>query len=185
MTYNFMAEPLAVFLDRVASDAPAPGGGACAAVSVAMAAGLCAMAARFSAATVADAAEVAARADVLRNEVAALAAQDAEAYTQVLAAYQLPREPDAAGRRDRIRQMLSAAAEPPFAVATAAVEIGALARRLAAEGNPNLRGDAVTSRLLAAAGCRAAVELVGANLLPDDPRLERAHELADSWGEPA
>jgi formiminotetrahydrofolate cyclodeaminase len=121
----------------------------------------------------------------LRTEAAALAAQDAEAYTQVLAAYQLPRSPDAAGRRDRIRAALSAAAEPPLAVATAAVEIGTLARRLVDEGNPNLWGDAVTSRLLAAAGCRAAVELVGANLLPGDPRLERAKQLADSWDEPA
>jgi hypothetical protein len=61
------------------------------------------------------------------------------------------------------------------------VEVGRLARRLEAEGNPNLRGDAVTGRLLAEAGCRAAAELVAANLPEGAPRRERAEALADSW----
>lgn len=183
--YDFLSEPLSRFLDRVASDEPAPGGGACAAVAVAMAAGLAAMAARFSAATLSDAGEVAGRADRIRERVAALATQDAQAYTAVLAAYRLPRDGDADARRLRIREALSAAAEPPLAIAEAAVEVGVLARQLASEGNPNLHGDAVTSGLLAAAGCRAAVELVGANVHADDPRLDRAHELAASWTEPS
>ncbi len=179
--YAFLDEPLSRFLDRVANDEPAPGGGACAAVTVALAAGLCAMAARLSSATLPDADEVAERADAVRRAVEPLATKDAEAYTDVLNAFRLPREPDPQGRRNRIRASLSAAAEPPLAVAAAAVEVGHLASRLVAEGNPNLRGDAVTSRLLAAAGCRAAVELVAANLQPEDPRLERARQLAAGW----
>jgi formiminotetrahydrofolate cyclodeaminase len=181
MSYAFLEQPLSVFLDRVASEEPAPGGGACAAVTVGLAAGLCAMAARFSTATVADAATVVEQAEALRRRVQGLAQQDAEAYTQVLAAYRLPREPDPEGRRAQIRSALSAAAEPPLVVAEAAVEVGRLARRLEAEGNPNLRGDAVTGRLLAEAGCRAAVELVAANLPEDAPRRQRAEALADSW----
>lgn len=183
MTFAFLDEPLSVFLDRVASDEPAPGGGACAAVTVALAAGLCAMAARFSSATVSDAATVVERADALRRQAEGLVREDAEAYTDVLAAFQLPREPDAPGRRRRISAALSAAAEPPLAVAEVAVEVGVLARRIQAEGNPNLRGDAVTSRLLAEAGCRAAADLVAANLDEGEPRLRRARYLVDSWAE--
>lgn len=184
VSYAFLEQPLSVFLDRVASADPAPGGGACAAVTVGLAAGLCAMAARFSSATIPDAPALAERADALRRQVQALASEDAEAYTEVLRAFALPREPDPVARSAKIRATLSAAAEPPLAVAEAAVEVGVLARRLVAHGNPNLRGDALTSRLLAAAGCRAAVELVAANLVTDDPRLARARKLADSWPEP-
>jgi len=79
---------------------------------------------------------------------------------------------------------LSAAADPPLAVAEAGVAVGALALRLVTEGNPNLRGDALTAGLLAAAGCRAAATLVAANLADGDPRLERARRLAASWPEP-
>lgn len=182
MSVAFLDEPLQTFLDRVASDEPAPGGGACAAVTVGLAAGLCAMAARFSTATVADAGAVAERADDLRRTAAGLAGRDAEAYTEVLTAYRLPKDAD--GRKARIGAALSAAAEPPLAVAEAAVEVGALARRLEAEGNPNLRGDAVAGRLLAEAGCRAAVELVAANLAEGEPRLVRARALAGSWSQP-
>lgn len=183
MSYAFLDEPLSVFLDRVASDEPAPGGGACAAVTVGLAAGLCAMAARFSSTTVVDAATVVEQAEALRAQVQGMAQQDAEAYTKVLTAYQLPQSPDPQARRQSIEAALSAAAEPPLAVAEAAVEVARLARRLEAEGNPNLRGDAVTGRLLAEAGCRAAAELVAANLPEGAPRRVRAKALADSWAE--
>lgn len=185
MNHAFLDEPLSVFLDRVASDEPVPGGGACAAVTVGLAAGLCAMAARFSAATLPDADEVAEQADRLRRRVAGLAREDAEAYTLVLQALRLPKGQDVAARRAKIDAALSAAAEPPLAVAEAAVEIGVLARRLVAEGNPNLRGDAVTGRLLAEAGCRAAAELVAANLDESEPRLARARVLASAWQDPS
>lgn len=183
VSYGFLEQPLSVFLDRVASGEPAPGGGACAAVTVGLAAGLCAMAARFSSATVPDAAAVVDQAEALLEQVRGLAQQDAEAYTLVLRAYRLPKQPDPEVRRQQIEAALSAAADPPLAVAEAAVEVGRLARRLEAHGNPNLRGDAVTGRLLAEAGCRAAVELVGANLREGTPRQVRARALADSWAE--
>ena len=183
MSHAFLEQPLSVFLDRVASEEPAPGGGACAAVTVGLAAGLCAMAARFSTSTVADAATVVEQAEALRQRVQGLAEKDAEAYTQVLQAFALPRTPDPDARRQRITAALSAAAEPPLEVAEVAVDVGRLARRLEAEGNPNLRGDAVTGRLLAEAGCRAAVELVAANLPEGAPRREHAQALADSWAQ--
>ncbi len=80
------------FLDLLAARVPAPGGGGAAAVTGALAAGLVAMAARFSEAQLPAAADVAQQADRLRARAAGLADQDAAAYGAVLDAYKLPRD---------------------------------------------------------------------------------------------
>ncbi len=60
-----------------------------------------------------------------------------------------------------------------------AVPVAQIAARLAADGNPNLRGDAITGAVLAEAGARAAAVLVGINLAgaPEDDRPGRAARL--------
>jgi formiminotetrahydrofolate cyclodeaminase len=65
-------------------------------------------------------------------------------------------------------------------VAETGAEVAALAAAVAAEGNPNVRGDAVTAALLAAAGSRAAAALVRINLADaeGDDRPARAEHLA-------
>jgi formiminotetrahydrofolate cyclodeaminase len=176
---DYLDLPLGEFLDRVAADGPAPGGGSVAAIVVALAAGLAGMAARLSSAQLDDAPELAGRADAERLRVAPLAGADAESYGRVLEAY---REPDPEARTARVRDALSGAADVPLAVAEAGNEVVGIASRLAEEGNPNLRGDALASVLLAGAGVRAAVELVGINLSAadvDDERLRRANGLVD------
>lgn len=156
------------FLDAVASREPAPGGGGAAAITTAVAAGLVAMAARFSAdelATIAD------RADTLRAEVTPLVDEDAEAYTSVLEAARLPREQD--DRKRRLTQALQTAAEVPLRIARVGSEVAELAARLVVEGNPNLRGDAHAGVLLAEGATQAAAELV---------RLNVEHgKLAEDW----
>jgi formiminotetrahydrofolate cyclodeaminase len=172
--------PLGEFLDRVASDRPAPGGGSVAAVAVALAAGLAGMAARLSTSQLADALELANQADASRLRAAPLAWADAESYGRVLAAY---REPDPETRKAGVRDALSGAADVPLAVAEAGNEVAGLAARLVEEGNPNLEGDAITAVLLSEAGVRAAARLVGINLSTadiDDDRLGRANELVDT-----
>ena len=64
-------------------------------------------------------------------------------------------------------------------VVETAAEVARLASRLAREGNPNLRGDAVTAALLAESGARAAAALVRLNLAdaPEDHRLERVDQV--------
>jgi formiminotetrahydrofolate cyclodeaminase len=151
-------------LDRLAARQPTPGGGGAAALTVAMAAGLLGMAARFSTEQLIDAAGRAAYADRVRGQVAALAEQDAEAYQAVLAAFALPREPDSDVRRRQIRRTLERAALVPMEIAEAASGIATEAAQLAERGNPNLRGDAFTAATLAAAAARAAAELVRLNV---------------------
>ncbi len=176
---NYAELPLGRFVDMVASREPAPGGGASVAVAVALAAALTAMAARFSADHLADAETIADRAEELRNKVMPLAQADAAAYGRVLDAYRTPRD-DEEKRRRRIREALSEAADVPLSIAEVGVEVAVNAARLVEEGNPNLRGDAVTAAVLAGAGVRAAVTLVEINVSAggaDDDRLSRVDQL--------
>lgn len=173
---DYLEQPLADFLDSVASGEPTPGGGAVAAVAVALAAGLCSMAAHLSA----DATELAERAESLRQRVAPLAQEDAAAYGRVLAACRTPDAGDPDARRERIRRALSGATDVPLAIAESGAMVAEMAARLAREGNPNLRGDAVVAALLAEAGTRAAAVLVEINMTAGeiaDDRLERVGEL--------
>jgi formiminotetrahydrofolate cyclodeaminase len=176
---DYLSQPLGGFLDLVASREPAPGGGASAAVTVALAAALSAMAARFSAEHLAGADGLADRADGLRGEVVLLARADAVAYGRVLDAQRAPRD-DEEARRRKIRQALTEAADVPLSIAGIGAEVAGIATRLAEEGNPNLRGDAVTAVALAGAGVRAAATLVEINVWAggaDDGRLARAAEF--------
>jgi methenyltetrahydrofolate cyclohydrolase len=177
---DYLDLPLGEFLDRVASDSPAPGAGSVAAITVALAAGLAGMAARLSTDQLSDAPELAGRADTLRHRVAPLARADAESYGRVLDAY---REPDPEARTARARDALSGAADVPLAVAEAGNEVVGIASRLVERGNPNLEGDAKAAVLLASAGVRAAAKLVRINLSTadlDDDRLRRANSLVDA-----
>lgn len=176
---NYAELPLGRFLDMVASREPAPGGGASAAVTVALAAALTGMAARFSTDKLADAETLAATAEELRGRVMPLARADATAYGRVLDAYRTQRD-DEERRRHKIREALSGAADVPLSIAEIGAEVAGIAARLAVEGNPNLRGDAVTATVLAGAGVRAAAALVEINVSAggaDDDRLSRAGEL--------
>jgi methenyltetrahydrofolate cyclohydrolase len=169
-TESYLDMPVGRFLEDLSAGSPAPGGGSAAALTVALAAGLCSMAARLSTGRLAEAAELAAEARRLQARVAPLAQADADGYAAVLAARRLA--PDTPGRAQAVAAALSAASAVPIKIVEAGVEVAGLAARLAEEGNPNLRGDADTAALLAAAGARAAGGLVAINLAkaPDDER---------------
>jgi len=149
------------FLDELAARTPTPGGGGAAAVTGALAAGLVAMAARFSAARLPGAGDLADQADELRRRVTDLTDLDAHAYQSVLEL--------------RTREALHGAAVVPLEIAEIGARVAAMAARLAEAGNPNLRGDAVTGALLAAASARSAACLVDINvgLGGLDPGLSR------------
>jgi methenyltetrahydrofolate cyclohydrolase len=178
--HGYLDDTVARFLDQVASKEPAPGGGAVAAVTVAMAAGLVAMAARFAVDHLADATDVVSCAEVLRRRVAPLAQADADAYQAYLAALRLPRERKPEARRRQVHAARSRAAEVPMTVAEIAADVAGLAARLATGGNPNLRGDAVTAALLAEAGAWSAACLVEINVGAGDQRAARAANLANA-----
>ena len=196
---SFLELPVREFLDQVAARTPAPGGGGAAAVTGAMAAGLVAMAARFSAKQLPSAGDLADQADKLRLMAAQLADMDARAYAAVLEAFRLPAEagpPGEAGRRReaqpqeaqpqeaRRREALLGAALVPLEIAGIGARVARLAVRVAEGGNPNLRGDAVTGAVLAAASARSAASLVDINVRLGglDPGLSQraARAVADA-----
>jgi formiminotetrahydrofolate cyclodeaminase len=179
---SFLDQPVRGFLDQVAARTPAPGGGVAAAVTGAMAAGLVAMAARFSATRLPGAGELADQADKLRRRLDQLADMDARAYAAVLDAGRQPG--DDGQRRERMREALLGAAHVPLEIAGIGVEVAVMAARLAEAGNPNLRGDAVTGAVLAAASARSAACLVDINVRLGglEPELSRraAQAVADA-----
>ena len=180
-----LEKSLAAFLDDVAAKTSAPGGGGVSSVTVALAAALAAMTARFSEKKLGDeAVRLAARADDLRHEVAGLAQEDAEAYGAYIAARRLPENDP--GRDAALADAEARAAEVPLRIAEIGVAVARLAEDLAERGNPNLAGDAYTAGVLAQAGTRAAANLVVVNLDNEaDERVRRARELADAASERA
>ena len=170
---SFLDQPVRGFLDQLAARTPTPGGGGAAAVTGAMAAGLVAMAARFSAKRLPEAGDLADQADKLRLMAAQLADMDARAYTAVLAT-----------RGPERKEALLAAAMVPLEIAAIGARVARLAVRVAEAGNPTLRGDAVTGALLAAASARSAACLVDINVRLGglDPELSRraARAVADA-----
>ena len=165
-------QPLRGFLDELAARTPTPGGGGAAAVTGALAAGLVAMAARFSASRLPGAGDMAEAADELRGRLTSLVDLDARAYQAVLAL--------------RTREALHEAAVVPLEIAEIGARVAQLAVQVAEAGNPSLRGDAVTGALLAAASARSAACLVDINvgLGGLEPELSRraAQAVADACG---
>jgi methenyltetrahydrofolate cyclohydrolase len=170
---SFLDQTLTAFLDQAAARQPAPGGGSAAALTVALAAGLTAMAARFCAPQAGDPEELAIQADQLRHRAAALVDEDARAYQAVLDT-----------RRGRgvgsstAREAVQHAATVPLQICELAGQTAALAARLATDGNPNLRGDAITAALLAEAAARSAASLVRINIAAGAPDAGRAPRAA-------
>jgi methenyltetrahydrofolate cyclohydrolase len=159
---SFLDQPVRGFLDQLAARTPTPGGGGAAAVTGAMAAGLVAMAARFSVKQLPEAGDLADQADKLRRRAADLADMDARAYAAVLDAGRQPG--DDRQRRERTREALLGAAHVPLEIAGIGARVAAMAVRVAEAGNPNLRGDAVTGAVLAVASARSAASLVDINV---------------------
>jgi methenyltetrahydrofolate cyclohydrolase len=165
------------FLDAVASETPAPGGGAVAAVAVALGAALVEMAARFSASTWAGAEGALAAAQALRARAASLAGADADAFGDYLAARRLPA--DDPGRPAAVEEAAARAVAVPLEIAECGSEIATLAASLVEHGNPTLRGDAIAAARAASSGAAIASKLVEINLdRGPDERLDRARELA-------
>jgi methenyltetrahydrofolate cyclohydrolase len=137
------------FLEAVASDAPAPGGGSSSAVAAALAAALVEMSARLAGRT--DAVEGAGE---LRRRALELAEEELTSYAPVLAA-----------RTDEKRSAaLAAASVAPARLAALAADVAELGIDVAGSTSPAVRGDALAGVALAEAAAAAAVRLVEINV---------------------
>ena len=174
------------FLEKLARDEPAPGGGSAAAIAVAMGAALSAKSARVST-DWSEGASTAAQAERLLRRIAPLAQSDAEAYEEALAALHLPENLESEVRNMALGHVLTRAAEIPLVIAEAGADVAALAAQVADRGAPGIKGDVASAALLAAAGSRAAAGLVALNLTvtSDDERVKRAQQAAEAAADSA
>jgi methenyltetrahydrofolate cyclohydrolase len=184
---DLLDSPLREFLDTLAGEGPAPGGGSAAAIVVAMAAGLVAMVARASEGHWDEAGGVIGQAQTFRARVAPLAQADADAYKEALNALRKRDELEERYRDQQLRAALDRAADIPLQIAEAGCDLANLAALLAERGNPEVRADAAAAAVLAEGGTRAAAKLVAINLgaAPDDDRVRRAGALAEQASEAA
>jgi|SRR5215218_3358182 len=159
---QFGKESVESFLDAVAEETPAPGGGTSAGVAAALAAALVEMAA-----LIADSSDAAARAAELRGRALMLAEEELTSYAPVL---------DARTVADRATA-LDAASEPPAQIAELAADVAELGVEVAGSASEAVRGDALTGVTLAEAAAAAAARLVAINV-GSGPVFERAEAAA-------
>ena len=187
---------LDAFTEALASAAATPGGGSAAALSGALAASLVSMVARNTAANPsfaerADTLEaIAAEAESCRQRLVGLVDDDAAAFERVLAAFRLPKETaeEKAVRSREIQASYQAAVEAPQLVSRQALDVLALAGRVAELGNPNAVSDAGVAALLAASALESAglnVEINLGSIKDESYRAESTRTLQDARGEGA
>ena len=179
-------ESVTGFVGAVASSSPAPGGGSVAAHAGALAAALAQMVAGLTigkkkyAAVDAEMKDLAVRAAGLVNTLASLVKRDADAYSEVSAAYALPKESEAdqEARERAIQSALVKAADVPLETARACAEVAELALVAVERGNTNAASDAGVAALLADAGCRGASYNVRINAMSitDKATAQRLNE---------
>ncbi len=161
-----------MFLDELASNSPAPGGGSAAALSGALGASLSSMVCNLTIGKKGyekvqdEILEILHKSEALRKHLTDLIDKDAEAFNEVMAALKMPKETDE--QKEHRQQMMQAAfkhaADVPLETARTCVEVMDVAHVIVEKGNKNSISDAAVSVLMAQAGVQAAMLNVRINL---------------------
>ena len=162
---------LGSWLERLASDAPTPGGGPAAAVVAAAGAALISMVGRLTigrerfADVDARMRAVVERADEERSRFLELADRDAEAFERFMSAVRMPRESEEqrSARAASIEEASVEAADVPLQLAERAVGLMELAVEAAATGNPHAASDGACAAACLHAAVHAALASVRIN----------------------
>jgi len=165
-------KPVTSFLDELASNAPAPGGGSVAALSGALGAALISMVCNLTLgkkgydAVQGDVEDLLGQSEALRQELTGLLEADVAAYTAYSQAAKLPRETDEqkAERTRAVQAALVNATDVPMRIAEAAVKVMDLCMPTAEKGNKFAVSDAGVAVLMGEAALRSAALNVLINL---------------------
>ena len=152
------------FVDELASDSPAPGGGSVSALASAMAAGLTNMVGVLTFGKKGydenwdEIEELSNQAQALKDSFLFLVDEDTRSFNNVMAAMRLPKtsEEQQAERLEALQQATIYSAEIPLKVMRHSLEIMKLASRMAEIGNQNSLSDAGVAVLQARAGLEGA-----------------------------
>lgn len=168
----YIDEPMRHYLDGLASNAPAPGGGSVAALVGALAAALNSMVANFTVGkekyrdVEQEVQELLKRSEELRAELSALMQADTEAYGEVSQAYGMAKGTDQerAARTAAIQKALKNASAVPMRAAECSMQVIRQAAVLLEKGNVNLLSDVGVSARLGEAALQCAALNVEINL---------------------
>jgi formiminotetrahydrofolate cyclodeaminase len=160
------------FLDDLASNLPAPGGGSVAALSGALGAALVSMVCNLTLGkkgyegVQADIEALLAQSEALRHEMVGLLDADVAAYTAYSQTAKMPKDTDEQKtvRAAAMQDALKNATMPPMHIAEAAIKIMDLCMPAAEKGNKWAVSDAGVAVLMAEAALRAAALNVLINL---------------------
>ncbi len=160
------------FIDELASDSPAPGGGSVSALNGAMGAGLTAMVSRLTIGKKGygdvDAlmAETRDAADRLKDRLTVLVDDDTQAFNAVMAAFKMPKETreEKAARSTAIQEGYKQATTTPMETAEQCLAVLELAGTIVGKVNPNTASDLGVAAQVAYAGVEGAVMNVKINL---------------------
>ena len=165
-------KPVTSFLDDLASNLPAPGGGSVASLAGALGAALVSMVCNLTLGkkgyeeVQGDIHNLLAQSEALRHEMANLLEADVAAYTAYSQAAKLPRdtEEEKAARNAAMQAALKNATMVPMRIAEVAVQIMDLCMPAAVKGNKWAVSDAGVAVLMAEAALRGAALNVLINL---------------------
>jgi formiminotetrahydrofolate cyclodeaminase len=192
-----MSQSLQSFLDALASNAPAPGGGAAAALMGATGAALVSMVCNLTlgkpkyATVESDMSALREKSEALRVRLTKMMEDDQSVFRTLMSAYGLPKQTDdeKAARKQAIQEALEQATEVPLACARACTEAIALSREAAEKGNLQVVSDAGVAVAAAEAGLKSAALNIWINVpsIEDKKFAEAASkeidELIDAGGE--
>ena len=150
-------EPLQNFLDKLASNAPTPGGGSVAALTGSLGAGLVTMVTCLTTgkekykAVQPQIDELLKKAEKARSELQALIQKDIDVFGSLSLVYAMPKitEAEKAARTTKMQEVLKAACQVPFEIGEKALEVAKLAKTAAEIGNAAAVSDAGVAVLLA------------------------------------
>jgi methenyltetrahydrofolate cyclohydrolase len=180
-------QEIGTWLEELASAAPAPGGGAAAAMVAAVGAGLVEMVCNLTIGKprYAEHEEIMRAALVsateLRLSAGQLAAEDAVAFSAVTQAYRLPKESaqEKAARARAIQGALVEAADVPLRVAAVAAEVIGLCDQILAGANVNVISDVAVAASAGRSALESAMINVEINLSAMSDAAARAALRAD------
>lgn len=160
------------FLDELASNSPAPGGGSVAALAGAAGAALASMVCNLTigktkyADVQNEMSLVLRQTEQLRKELALLIDKDSEAFNALMAAFGLPKgtEHEQAARTAAIQVATKSATLVPLQVMKVCEQAMAHSLTVAQKGNKNSASDAGVAALMLRAGCEGAALNVRINL---------------------
>ncbi len=160
------------FLDDLASNSPAPGGGSVASLAGALGSALTTMVCNLTigkkkyAAVEGDLKAILPGSEELRKQFTRLIEQDTDAFNKVMEAYGLPKDSDdqKALRNAAIQEATKEATLVPLEVMKHTIDAMALAAIVAEKGNVNSISDAGVSALMLHAACEGAALNVLINL---------------------